>query len=204
MFHTHEGRHFIGRRHRGHGFGRFGGGGGGFDGAEFRAGRKLSGGDLQLLVLALLAENPSHGYELIKALEDRSSGFYAPSPGMVYPALTYLEELGYATVEADGAKKLYRITDAGRAHLEQNRAIVDAMFEQLERIGRKMERVRRFFADDESAGEESDGRGGSSELHAARHALKQALMEKRGASAEEVSRIAEILKQAAAAIKAKA
>src|SRR5215471_1749705 len=70
---------------------------GGFGGGRFRVGRKLGSEELQLVILALLAENPSHGYELIKVLEERSSGFYSPSPGMVYPALTYLEEVNYAS-----------------------------------------------------------------------------------------------------------
>ena len=67
------------------------GGGMGMGGRAFRAGRRLASGDLQLVLLALLAERASHGYELIKALEERSGGFYSPSPGMVYPALTWLE-----------------------------------------------------------------------------------------------------------------
>ncbi len=86
---------------------------GGFGGGRFRVGRKLGSEGFQLVVLALLAENPSHGYELIKVLEERSSGFYSPSPGMIYPALTYLEEVNYATVASEGAKKLYRITAEG-------------------------------------------------------------------------------------------
>src|SRR5580704_12862436 len=75
-------------------FGRFGGG---FGGKGFRAARMLASGDLQLIVLLLLKERPRHGYEIIKELEDRSSGIYTPSPGVVYPALTYLEEMSYAT-----------------------------------------------------------------------------------------------------------
>src|SRR5580698_3699993 len=85
-----EGFAFMGRFRGGHG--RFGGGfmggGEGFGGPGFRTGRKLASSELQLVVLALLAEKPSHGYEIIKALEERSGGFYVPSPGMVYPALT--------------------------------------------------------------------------------------------------------------------
>src|SRR5438105_719498 len=99
-------------------FGRFGGAwshGAGLGGRGFFGGRKLGSGELQLVILALLEESPRHGYEIIKALEETSRGFYTPSPGMVYPALTYLEEVGYATVEAKGSKKLYRITDAGSA-----------------------------------------------------------------------------------------
>ncbi len=96
------------RVHGGH-FGRFGpdfGHGGGIGGRGFFGGRKLGSGELQLVILALLEEAPRHGYEIIKALEETSKGFYAPSPGMVYPALTYLEEVGFATVEAEGSKKL--------------------------------------------------------------------------------------------------
>ena len=76
---------------------------------DFHAGRKLSSGELQLLLMQLLAARPSHGYELIKSLEERTDGFYAPSPGMVYPALTYLEEIGHASVEVEGNKKRYQL-----------------------------------------------------------------------------------------------
>src|SRR5262249_45140783 len=115
--------YYFGRH--GRGFGAFSGfmGGGGFGPggrAFWSGGRKLASGDLQLVLLALLAERPSHGYELIKALEERSGGFYTPSPGMVYPALTWLEEVGYASVTAEGAKKLYSITETGRAYLKDH------------------------------------------------------------------------------------
>ena len=73
-------------------------------GPGIRAARVLASGDLRLIILALLNEKPRHGYEIIKALEDHSSGMYVPSPGMVYPALTYLEEMGHAEVEADGTR----------------------------------------------------------------------------------------------------
>src|SRR5215471_9798330 len=123
---------FMGGRF-GRGFGVFPGflaGTMGMGGRAFRAGRRLAAGDLQLVLLALLAERPSHGYELIKALEERSGGFYSPSPGMIYPALTYLEEIGYATVAAEGAKKLYTITQTGRDYLEANREAADAILSQ--------------------------------------------------------------------------
>src|ERR1700682_4143311 len=139
------------RSHSGH-FGGFGapfGHGVGLGGRGFFRGRKLGSGELQLVILALLEERPRHGYEIIKALEETSKGFYAPSPGMVYPALTYLEEVGYATVEAEGSKKLYRITDAGLARLNEDRALAEAVLAQLARIGGKMDRVRQAFAGDE-------------------------------------------------------
>jgi DNA-binding PadR family transcriptional regulator len=167
-------------------------GGLGMGGRAFRAGRRLASGDLQLVLLALLAERPSHGYELIKALEERSGGFYSPSPGMVYPALTWLEEVGYASVTAEGAKKLYSITESGRTYLEENRDAAEAMLGQLEHIGRKMGRVREIFG----GFDEEDGAFG-----AARRELKRALHEKRNASAEEKSRIVAILSDAAARIR---
>src|SRR6201999_486038 len=101
--------------HFGEGFGPGGSGRGGFG-----PGRKLGSGGLQLVLVGLLAEKPSHGYELIKALEERSTGYYSPSPGMVYPALTYLEEIGHASVTAEGTRKLYSATEAGRKHLADN------------------------------------------------------------------------------------
>src|SRR5580704_12947712 len=79
-----------------------------------RATKMLASGDLQLIILLLLAERPRHGYEVIKALEEQSSGIYTPSPGMVYPALTYLDEVGFATVSSEGSKKLYTLTDEGK------------------------------------------------------------------------------------------
>jgi DNA-binding PadR family transcriptional regulator len=194
---------FMGRHHGGRGFGHFMGALG-RGGPGFRTGRKLAAADLQLLILALLAEKPSHGYELIKELEERSGGFYSPSPGMIYPALTYLEEIGHATVEAEGTKKLYRITDDGRRNLDQNRAVADAMLNELERIGGKMERVRRVFTGQESpGGDEDDAFHRSDELRDARRTLKMALHQKRRCSAEEARRIAEILTRAAADILSK-
>jgi DNA-binding PadR family transcriptional regulator len=203
----------MGRHHGGHGFGHFAGGfAGGFGRGGFRGGRKFAAADLHLIILALLKDKPRHGYELIKALEERSGGFYTPSPGMIYPALTYLEEIGHATVEADGAKKLYSITEAGKKQLEENREVVDTMFRELEQIGSRMEDVRRAFTgegprgrrDDEEdePGSDSDPRG-SREVFAARLDLKTALREKRGSSPEEAKRIAEILRRAAAEIRGK-
>jgi DNA-binding PadR family transcriptional regulator len=195
--HCGERAYFMGSRH-GRRFGLFAAGfGGGLGGRAFRAGRRLASGDLQLVLLALLAERPSHGYELIKALEDRSGGFYSPSPGMVYPALTWLEEMGYANVAAEGAKKLYSITEAGREYLKENRDSADAMLSQLEYIGRKMGRVREIFG---GFGEEDEE---SREIDAARHELREALRAARGASREEQARIAVILREAAAKIRSK-
>jgi DNA-binding PadR family transcriptional regulator len=114
---------------------------------------------------------------------------------MVYPALTWLEEVGYASVAAEGTKKLYTITDTGRTYLAENREAAEAMLRQLEYIGRKMGRVREIFGgfDDD---EESD-------LGAARRELRAALREKHGASSGEKQRVAQILRETAARIRGK-
>jgi DNA-binding PadR family transcriptional regulator len=195
----HAMRH-MGKHRRGRGFGHFFGSGmddGGFERSGFRTGRKLGGDDLQLLLLALIAEKPSHGYDLIKLLEERSGGYYVPSPGMIYPALTYLEETGHATVAPEGTKKQYRISEEGRRHLEENRAAADALLSQLDRIGRRMGDVRRAFAGDpDEAGEEGD----THELRQARRELRRVLRERRRGSPEESRRIADILRRATADI----
>lgn len=100
-----------------------------------RSGRFFDQGDLRWVILKLIAEKPSHGYEIIKAIEDRLGGAYAPSPGTVYPTLTLLEELGYiAIAETEGPRKLYAVTEAGRAALEEEKATVDAIFTRMAQI----------------------------------------------------------------------
>jgi DNA-binding PadR family transcriptional regulator len=140
------GRHGRGRWGRGPGWGGMHGMGGG----EFmRVGRMLAQGDLRLIALALIAEQPRHGYDIIKQLEEKTAGWYSPSPGIVYPSLTYLEEAGHLTSQADGAKKLYTITEAGRAYLEENRNLVEAVMNRLAYIGKKAEHMRRRFDQDD-------------------------------------------------------
>ena len=172
------------RGHERHGHGRHG----------LHSGRKLSSSELQHLLLLLLSKQPSHGYELIKYLEERTDGFYAPSPGMIYPALTYLEEVGLASVQAEGAKKLYQLTDEGQAHLQGNREAAEGILADLERVGAQMANARKAFAEDADDGE------GSEELDAARRALKRAQREREPFSPEEAERIAEILQRAASDI----
>jgi len=112
--HHHHGKHH--RRHRGgHG------------------GRLFDYGELRLLLLAMISERPRHGYELIKAIEERMGGSYTPSPGVVYPTLAWLDGMGYAAVETEQAgRKLYRATPEGEAFLAANRAAAD---ELLSRAG---------------------------------------------------------------------
>src|SRR2546425_1527302 len=153
MHRHHDFASFEGRGHRGH-FGRRGRRYGHFaagflGGPGMRVAKMLASGDLQLIILALLSEKPRHGYEIIKQVEEHSSGAYTPSPGMVYPALTYLEEVGHASAQPDGAKKLYTITAEGKAHLEKHRSSVDETLEGLARFGRKFAEMQQHYQDEE-------------------------------------------------------
>ena len=135
-------------RHHGRHGGPFGGnpfsrgfGGPGFGGG--RGERLFDSGELRLVILQLLSEKPSYGYELIKAIEERLSGGYAPSPGVVYPTLTLLEEEGHATVtSAEGGKKLYTVTEQGAEYLKSNQASVQAIFGRMEQAGKMFGRGR--------------------------------------------------------------
>jgi DNA-binding PadR family transcriptional regulator len=118
----HADRHFGGH----HGFGRHG------RGRE----RVFDQGDLRLVILHLVAEKPRHGYELIKAIEEQLGGAYSPSPGVIYPTLTLLEEMGLiAQATSEGSRKLFAITDEGTAHLAENRAALDAILGRMAQLG---------------------------------------------------------------------
>lgn len=105
-------------------------------GGRSRLGRFFDHGDLRLVLVALIAEKPSHGYELIKAIEEKAGGAYSPSPGVIYPTLTLLEEQGFVTVTtSEGSKKLHTITPEGTAYLEANRAAVEAIFARIGEAG---------------------------------------------------------------------
>jgi DNA-binding PadR family transcriptional regulator len=126
-FHRHRERSVRGGG-RGEHFGRgFGGGRHGWGEHRHGGGRRMfEQGDLRFLVLSLIAEKPRHGYELIKEIEERTGGAYAPSPGVVYPLLTMLEEMGLVNLSAEGGgKKLYAITPEGTADLEANKDTLD-------------------------------------------------------------------------------
>jgi DNA-binding PadR family transcriptional regulator len=111
-----------GRHGHGPGHGRHRGPRHGPHGARF-----LEHGDLRFVILDLIASKPRHGYEIIKAIEDSADGAYSPSPGVVYPTLTLLAELGHASVAEEAGRKLYALTPAGIEFLEQNRAALRAV-----------------------------------------------------------------------------
>jgi DNA-binding PadR family transcriptional regulator len=149
------------------------------------------------VLLALLKGTPRHGYELIKAVEEHSLGFYTPSPGMVYPALSYLEDHGFASVTVEGNKKRYGITPEGETWLAERQHSADAILAQLRAMGERVKRMNEAMAFDretDNAAEWTDT--GHDPLRTARWRLKFALMEKRFASREEQQRVADILLRA--------
>ncbi len=182
------------------------GGGRGGRGDMFRTGRMLADGDLKLITLALLDEAPRHGYDIIKALEERSSGAYSPSPGVVYPTLTFLEEAGFATSSSEGNKKVFSITEEGRGHLAESRATVDRVLDEIERFGRKMARAREWFdwQDDEQRPDprEREMPEGLRRLRHVRRRLRAGLAEALDAGTEKRIEALEILEQAADALEA--
>lgn len=129
----HRGRHggfedFMGRFERGFGGGRE---------------RLFDGGELRLVILEIITEKPSYGYEIIKSIEERLAGAYAPSPGVVYPTLTMLEEEGYAVVAStEGSKKRYTATEQGREYLKANADTLKAIGQRLDHAGKVFGRER--------------------------------------------------------------
>ncbi len=157
-------------------------------------GRRFSSDDLQLMLLARLKDGQSHGYQLIKALADLSGGVYTPSPGMVYPALTYLEEIGFADVALVGNKKLYSLSEAGKAHLEASSARVGQLTEMLGFMSQRARAMR------DNATEDAFDEGSS--LMKAHRALREVLLATRRGPVGNHERIAEILQRAASEIEA--
>ncbi|WP_293967607.1 PadR family transcriptional regulator [Sphingopyxis sp.] len=147
-----EGRGCGGRRaiHRGggrgfgHGFGHgFGGRSGGSGRGERGERRRMfDSGELRLVLLKLIGDEPRHGYDLIRQIEELTGGAYAPSPGVIYPTLTLLDDMGQIEAQqSEGAKKLFAITDAGRAELEAHADVVDAAIARLTAVGEETQRT---------------------------------------------------------------
>jgi DNA-binding PadR family transcriptional regulator len=141
-------------------------------------------GQLRFVILQLIADTPRHGYDIIKALEERLGGLYTPSAGVIYPTLSMLEDEGLVTMaRPEGSKKLYTITDEGSAYLASNRAFVDAVIARTSAAG--------------------DSRHGhhAPELREGLDALKSAIRSRLRAGlldAEKIKQVAAILAQAAA------
>jgi DNA-binding PadR family transcriptional regulator len=159
---------------------------------DVRAGRMLAQGDLRLIALAFIAEEPRHGYEIIKLVEEKTADWYSPSPGIVYPTLTYLEEAGYVTASTEGSKKLYAITDEGRAYLKANRDLVDVVIERLTALGERVSRWRRT-----ASGERDNGRELPPLVEATLTHLRETIGKRLESDAEAEARLVEILARAA-------
>ena len=164
-----------------HGGGRRGGWERGFGrGRE----RMFDAGDVKLVVLKLLSEHASYGYQLMKTMEERLSGGYTPSPGVIYPTLTMLEEEGLIASVTEADKKVYSPTAQGNEFLEANRERVDFLFERIDSAGREFRRGR------------------SPEIMKAFHNLRGAVMARvsRDMSEEQIQKIADAINAAAKSI----
>ena len=187
--HWGAGRHRRHGRFGGFGFGgRHGGGRGDMNPDDLRAGRMLAQGDLRLVALALIADAPRHGYEIIKLVEEKTADWYSPSPGIVYPTLTYLEEAGYVTAAAEGSKKLYTITEEGRAYLKANRDLADVVLDRLTALSERVNRWRRA-----ARGEREGRRTLPPLIEAALDHLRETVAKKLEGDAEAEASLVEIL-----------
>jgi DNA-binding PadR family transcriptional regulator len=117
----------------------------------------LAPGDLRLAALALIAEAPRHGYEIIKLIEEKTADWYSPAPSIVYPTLANLAEAGYMTASAD-PPRLYTITDDGRTYLKQNRDLANAVVDRLTALGERVSRWRRALETTRKPSSRIDGR----------------------------------------------
>jgi DNA-binding PadR family transcriptional regulator len=165
-------------------FGPGGGRSGGFGGRGGPRRRRLfDQAELQTLLLSLLAEQPRHGYDLIKEIETLSGGEYTPSPGVVYPALTFMEEQGViAATEAEGSRKAYSATEEGRRQLESQAEAVSALRQRLEALAQAREKTD------------------PAPVRRAMHSMKTALFDRlsqEGVSRDTVLAVAEIIDEAA-------
>jgi DNA-binding PadR family transcriptional regulator len=182
--HSHDHPH----HHRPH----FGEHGDGRDGFEKRTGRERGGrgprvfapGDLKLMLLALIADQPCHGYDLIRQIEALFDGAYSPSPGVIYPTLTFLEESELIQGDADGGKKRYRITEAGQQSLTEQAVALDGVKMRIEVSKRSLR-----------------GHDRPPEIHEAVHNLRHALRMHHGRwNPEEILRVRDLLNDTAKAI----
>ena len=162
------------------------------DGFEKRPGRERGGrgprvfapGDLKLLLLALIAEQPCHGYDLIRQIETLFEGAYSPSPGVIYPTLTFLEESEMIQGETEGGKKRYAITEAGRQSLTEQAIALDGVRMRIDVSKRSLR-----------------GHDRPEEIHEAVHNLRHALQMHHGRwNPEEILRVRDLLNTTAKAI----
>jgi DNA-binding PadR family transcriptional regulator len=149
-----------------------------------RGPRVFAPGDLKLLLPALIAEQPCHGYDLIRQIEGMFEGAYCPSPGVIYPTLTFLEESELILGDAEGGKKRYTITDAGRLFLQEQAVALDGVRMRIDVSKRSLR-----------------GHDRPAEIHEAVHNLRHALQMHHGRwSPDEILRVRDLLNDTAKAI----
>ncbi|WP_407315504.1 PadR family transcriptional regulator [Pseudomonas sp. nanlin1] len=166
--------------------------GDGHDGLEKRPGRERGGrgprvfapGDLKLLLLALIAEQPCHGYDLIRQIEGMFDGAYSPSPGVIYPTLTFLEESEMILGDAQAGKKRYSVTHAGQASLTEQAVALEGVRNRIDVSKRSLR-----------------GHERPAQIHEAVHNVRHALQLHHGRwNPEEITRVSDLLNQTARAI----
>ncbi len=160
---------------------------------EERIGRLLGHGDLRYLILFLLDKKPRHGYEIIKSVEELSSGAYSPSPGSIYPTLTFLEEGGFADSALVENKKLYSITKQGRELLEENKSFVSELIKRFENACEKMSRLKHWVGREEDEEIASENRPS---IRRSMHRLKTELFAMTEASGAKKRKVVEIIDRA--------
>jgi DNA-binding PadR family transcriptional regulator len=172
--------------------------------AAIKKGMLLDSPEMRLIALHLLSQHPSHGYEIIKSVGKLTSGVYAPSPGMVYPTLTYIEKLSYATSDMQGGKKLFRITKEGTAFLTEHQGQLTEVLSRIDFLGRKMASMQQHMAQEQMTDERWGATGTeNAAFRDLRHELKTVLFEKLNASEQEKGRIMKIMRNAIDTIRLK-
>lgn len=160
------------------------------DETKMMRGRKFSADEVQILLLHFLLEKANYGYELIKLFTQYSNGFYTPSPSVIYPALTYLAEIDYVTIEVDGNRKLYQITETGIAFYNNNQNTINQLISKLEQFAKRMDSIHDALARDDNEYPMLP------ELIDVRHQLRHIIHTCRVKDLNEQKRVADILIQA--------
>ncbi|MEM6049970.1 PadR family transcriptional regulator [Erwinia sp. P7711] len=193
-----RGRHHCSAHHGGRSDGHRGSRGGRDDAGHrdrpsFLRGRKFGADELQLLLLTLLKEQASYGYELIKILSEKSGGFYTPSPGVIYPALTYLEDVGHVTVQPEGNRKRFAINAEGEAYLAQNQEVAQALMAKLALFASQSDSVNQAMSEHRQAF--------APVLMEAIHSLRSELHQFHNSDEESQGKAAKIIQQALAQLR---
>lgn len=166
-----------------------------------RGQRLFNYGELRLLLLVMMETQPRHGYELIKEIEDRFEGNYSPSPGVIYPTLSWLDDMGYAKIElSEGSKKQYSITNEGLAFLTANRAAADELLTRSIKERRHGERRGEHRGEYRERGEDAAFDNVRALFGALRHTIHEKLF-KHDVQAETREKIIAILRKADEEIK---